>query len=1156
MSLNYNGFSKLGKNHPQAKKWKEDQLHGEGSKNSYEFLVNQLGHDREELGSSNNRWFNTANVPGSDAYDALTCKAMPADGHNDEDIELEDGWLIQKKENSDSDQYSEYPHYILFSKDGSTLMTGFGQSFANDPTFSIYDMNKVGDKYEFTKSGDVDMSLAGPRTSWYFNNSGNDGLMTRSITSPASPFKNSISLTKNSLFGLYDTDGFNFYARQAGFVVRQRDDSNTVWDENTVKSTFMYDVEFSLLTSADSAENLSSGEIYGVVGDHNAPNHVRSGSDSSPVNPNSRICFFHALPFENWDGWPIVKLNKTQYGDIFDPDNNAGMPAWADAHDINANGEDRSSGLQDSDEAYFSFQSIRVDGIGSWAREGRYPGLEDLHGGGYSDHSACKAYAPGQTNNGQTFDTWTGDSTWDALDNYHLSVHPQGIRTSLGTSIKAYFDAQNIDYSTNFWKYRSDQVMVGTSLPHYPVVHALMNGESAFPKYFFTENHDKEISGAISSDDNKIGSAVSLSEDGQTVAYSSEWTDDPDVFLENNRGWVKVLTWNESTKAWDQIGDTLKGDNAGDYFGRFVKLSPDGKFLVVGGAKTAKVFQKEPDVTGSKWTQKGANISIETLIQNDWTENSWGNPDSTHLSKCQIESINIGRPNDTNDELEDENTRIYIGCPLAPSGIADADHGLRISGGSESADGTVNATCFGAIFVLEWSTTDSEWKTNVSSANFSKAIFGTNGAIYNHSRGLQSDLSKTGTINTTHYPSYHGGRFPMTIGYCFSTAAVGELFAFGGWNNFLNCNNSDLDCSRPKDVAELTQAFILSRYVLVDSDEDGVSDVSDAFPDDPSEWGDIDADGVGDNSDAFPKDSSETADSDGDGVGDNADLFPNDPNKTSNQAYYAYGDDGVYGVGYYYPVYLSDDGLGPHHTHQIDAVTYYMEDSDANHAQASLPAGTELTSAPGSATGPTNSTGPTGPTSSTGPTGPTGPTSGGGSNVTTNAQYGTVENDIAYFYDGSAITFEPFGHMLSTPSSYIRNIEGKSVWSGGQILHPSIAESRYSISLSTDGGPPAGSWSDDPYHPDTWRKIYFEYNENDYDFYSYAIGAWSETGGFQGYGPYNSSSQDNKWHFGLVEDSQNAGYYKLKIGYGSGTDIDNYTPEKWPYGLDNGNYSS
>jgi len=62
-----------------------------------------------------------------------------------------------------------------------------------------------------------------------------------------------------------------------------------------------------------------------------------------------------------------------------------------------------------------------------------------------------------------------------------------------------------------------------------------------------------------------------------------------------------------------------------------------------------------------------------------------------------------------------------------------------------------------------------------------------------------------------------------------------------------------------------------------DSDGDGVGDNSDAFPDDPNEWIDTDGDGVGDNSDAFPNDPNETKDSDGDGVGDNSDAFPDDP---------------------------------------------------------------------------------------------------------------------------------------------------------------------------------------------------------------------------------------------------------------------------------------
>ncbi|MDA7760609.1 hypothetical protein N8909_01065, partial [bacterium] len=62
----------------------------------------------------------------------------------------------------------------------------------------------------------------------------------------------------------------------------------------------------------------------------------------------------------------------------------------------------------------------------------------------------------------------------------------------------------------------------------------------------------------------------------------------------------------------------------------------------------------------------------------------------------------------------------------------------------------------------------------------------------------------------------------------------------------------------------------------VDSDNDGVNDDEDAFPNDASETADSDNDGTGDNADAFPNDASETADSDNDGVGDNADYAPND----------------------------------------------------------------------------------------------------------------------------------------------------------------------------------------------------------------------------------------------------------------------------------------
>jgi hypothetical protein len=62
-----------------------------------------------------------------------------------------------------------------------------------------------------------------------------------------------------------------------------------------------------------------------------------------------------------------------------------------------------------------------------------------------------------------------------------------------------------------------------------------------------------------------------------------------------------------------------------------------------------------------------------------------------------------------------------------------------------------------------------------------------------------------------------------------------------------------------------------------DQDDDGVYDVDDAFPFDPSESVDSDGDGWGDNADEFPADPLEWRDTDMDGKGDNSDMYPLDP---------------------------------------------------------------------------------------------------------------------------------------------------------------------------------------------------------------------------------------------------------------------------------------
>ena len=72
---------------------------------------------------------------------------------------------------------------------------------------------------------------------------------------------------------------------------------------------------------------------------------------------------------------------------------------------------------------------------------------------------------------------------------------------------------------------------------------------------------------------------------------------------------------------------------------------------------------------------------------------------------------------------------------------------------------------------------------------------------------------------------------------------------------------------------------------VVDSDNDGVSDDNDAFPNDPSETLDSDNDGVGNNADAFPNDPTETLDENNNGIGDNADANNSNNNSGPQSSY-------------------------------------------------------------------------------------------------------------------------------------------------------------------------------------------------------------------------------------------------------------------------------
>jgi hypothetical protein len=126
---------------------------------------------------------------------------------------------------------------------------------------------------------------------------------------------------------------------------------------------------------------------------------------------------------------------------------------------------------------------------------------------------------------------------------------------------------------------------------------------------------------------------------------------------------------------------------------------------------------------------------------------------------------------------------------------------------------------------------------------------------------------------STHEPN-HNGDYAVIVG-------PGEGDHQEGWHDDDGGNEYFYLLETGYTVTEVFYHRIL-QSALPDSDNDGVADAADAFPNDPTETADTDGDRVGNNADVFPNDPTEWADTDSDGVGNNADVFPNDPTETAD----------------------------------------------------------------------------------------------------------------------------------------------------------------------------------------------------------------------------------------------------------------------------------
>lgn len=74
------------------------------------------------------------------------------------------------------------------------------------------------------------------------------------------------------------------------------------------------------------------------------------------------------------------------------------------------------------------------------------------------------------------------------------------------------------------------------------------------------------------------GWSVALSSDGQILAVGAMKNDDAG----SNAGHVRVYQWDTANADWLQLGEDIDGTNQGDGFGRSVALSADGSILAVG----------------------------------------------------------------------------------------------------------------------------------------------------------------------------------------------------------------------------------------------------------------------------------------------------------------------------------------------------------------------------------------------------------------------------------------------------------------------------------------------------------------------------------------------------------------------------------------------
>ena len=148
------------------------------------------------------------------------------------------------------------------------------------------------------------------------------------------------------------------------------------------------------------------------------------------------------------------------------------------------------------------------------------------------------------------------------------------------------------------------------------------NGEAAGHVRVFSLDDDdgsswkqlgQDIDGESGGDNS--GKSVSLSADGNIVAIGADWNDGNG----EDSGHVRVYQMDEASSSWQQLGQDIDGEAAGDRSGISVSLSSDGKIVAIGanyndgnGKEAGHVRVYQMDDASSIWKQLGQEIDGES----------------------------------------------------------------------------------------------------------------------------------------------------------------------------------------------------------------------------------------------------------------------------------------------------------------------------------------------------------------------------------------------------------------------------------------------------------------------------------------------------------------------------------------------------------------